>query len=91
MVNVIEKKVWPEFFEELESCERGIEVRINDFIVNPGDTIVFREFNPVKDDYTGRKVSRVVQEVKKVDLTRFYKLEDIKDKGVLLIGLGDKK
>lgn len=91
MVNVIEKKVWPEFFDKLESCKRNVEVRLNEFVVNPGDVIVFREFNPVEDDYTGRKVSRVVSEVNKVDLSKFYKLEDIKKNGVLLIGLGEKK
>jgi predicted phosphohydrolase len=91
MVRVIEKKTWPDFFVKLLRGLKNIDVRINDFIVNVGDVIVFREYDPVKKEYTGRKVSRVVTEAHEVDINRFYKMRNIKKKGLLIMSLGQVK
>lgn len=35
----IEKKVWPEYFEEILKREKTFELRLNDFEINKGDTV----------------------------------------------------
>ena len=35
----IEKKVWPEYFEEIMRGEKTFELRLNDFEINKGDTV----------------------------------------------------
>lgn len=37
----IEKKIWPEYFQEILNDKKTFELRLNDFEINEGDT---REF-----------------------------------------------
>lgn len=39
----VEKKIWPEYFDEVKSGKKKIEMRIADFNLSEGDTIIFRE------------------------------------------------
>jgi len=55
---IIKKKTWPEYFEKLRSGEKKYDLRIADFEVSPGDTIIFEEFDPVISSYTGRKLQK---------------------------------
>ena len=53
---VIKKKIWPEFFELVESGKKKFELRLNDFDIEEGDVLVLEEWDPKTKEYTGRKI-----------------------------------
>ena len=53
-------KVWPEFWDNLESGRKTFEIRIDDRGFCLGDTLLLREWHPVTQVYTGREVRRTV-------------------------------
>lgn len=84
----IRKKIWPEFFDGVESGKKKFELRLADFECKPGDTLILEEWDPKTKKYTGRKVSRKIVDIRKADLTRVYSLENIKKYGLYVIELG---
>lgn len=62
-------KTWPVFFESVATCEKTFEIRKGDRCYNVGDTLFLREFDPEKQNYTGRQVLRVVTYI--CDLSAF--------------------
>ena len=84
----IEKKCWPELFEAVMSGAKKFDLRLNDFAVQGGDTLLLREWDPNKNDYTGRSVEKKVTFVLpvKIDQT-FWTEQDIKEKGLLVLSL----
>jgi len=87
LVRVVEKKILPEWFEKIVSGEKNVEVRLADFEVSVGDILVLKEWDPVKKQFTGRKISKVVKKVHKVDIAKYYEIEEIKKYGIYLIEL----
>lgn len=86
----VEKKVWPEYFEEIIKNKKTFELRLNDFDINEGDILVLKEWNPETKNYTGRELEKVVGYVGKwkVDeLTKFWPHEDIDKNGIQIISL----
>lgn len=79
-----EKKVWPKEFEAIASGEKTFELRLADFELNEGDELVLKEFDPNTGEYTGRNITKKARKVRKIDLTRYYDLQDLK-KGVYVI------
>ncbi|OHA16180.1 MAG: hypothetical protein A3G52_05020 [Candidatus Taylorbacteria bacterium RIFCSPLOWO2_12_FULL_43_20] len=91
-MNRIEKKVWPEYFQQILDHKKTFEVRLNDFEINEGDTLVLKEWDPKTEDYTGRELEKEVGFVGKwkvEDLTMFWPREDIDEKGIQVISLKD--
>jgi hypothetical protein len=89
-MQTIEKKVWPEYFQQILDGKKTFEVRLNDFEVNEGDTLILKEWDPVTKDYTGRNLSRTVGYVGKWkidDLTKFWPREEIDRQGIQVISL----
>lgn len=88
----VEKKIWPKYFQEIFDNRKTYEVRLNDFEIAEGDTLVLREWNPDTGTYTGREIEKKVGFVGKWkidDLTEFWSRGDIEDKGILMISLKD--
>jgi hypothetical protein len=88
----IEKKVWPEYFQEILNGKKTFELRLNDFIISEGDTLVLKEWDPKIKDYTGRELEKKVGFVGKWkidDLTSFWPREDIEEKGIQVISIKD--
>ncbi|MBI4149221.1 DUF3850 domain-containing protein [Candidatus Woesearchaeota archaeon] len=83
----ITKKVWPKFFEQLLSGEKQFELRLADFELNPGDTLVLKEFDPETQAFTGRKITKVAQKVMKINPAEMYSLDEIETYGFYLIDL----
>jgi ASC-1-like (ASCH) protein len=81
----IEKKAWPESFERVSNGTRRLELRLADFSCKAGDILVFREWDPKKKDYTGRKVEKEVKNVNRFKITDFYKKDDIEKYGLQII------
>lgn len=91
-MNKIEKKVLPEYFQQILDNKKTFEVRLNDFKITEGDTLVLKEWDPETKNYTGRELERKVGYVGKWkidDLTRFWPREDINEKGIQIISLKD--
>lgn len=89
-MQTIEKKVWPEYFQQILDGKKTFELRLHDFGIREGDTLVLREWDSVIKDYTGRKLSRTVGYVgawKVDDLTKFWPREDIDKHGIQIISL----
>jgi ribosomal protein S17 len=86
----IEKKVWPEYFQQILDNKKTFELRLNDFAIAEGDILILKEFDPVSKDYTGRVLEKTVSHVGKWkidELTRFWPRKDIEDKGLQIISL----
>lgn len=89
-MKVIEKKVWPEYFEEILKGKKTFEVRLNDFEIEEGDMLYLKEWDPKTKNYTGREIKKNVGFVGKWkidDLTVFWPKKDIKEKGIQVISL----
>ena len=84
----IRKKAWPEYFEAVASGKKNYDLRLNDFEVNEGDTLVLEEWDPKAKEYTGRKLEKKVTYVGKFKMDNlFWPEKDIKEKGVQVISL----
>ena len=89
-MKIIEKKVWPEYFEKILSGSKTFELRLNDFDVEEGDELFLREYDPKTKEYTGRELRRkagFVGKWKISDLNIFWSEEEIKQKGLVVISL----
>jgi hypothetical protein len=84
---IIEKKIWPEFFNDIKSGAKTFEVRLADFDCGPGDTLHLREWDPVKKAYTGRGVKKTVTYVLKTKDMHFWPEEEIARKGLQILAL----
>ena len=85
---IINKKIWPEYFEAIVSGKKKYELRLNDFEVNEGDTLTLEEWGPATKSYTGRKTEKKVTYVGKFKIDKlFWPEEEIKEKGIQIISL----
>jgi len=82
---VIEKKIWPDFFEKILRGEKNAEIRLADFDLKSGDILILNEWDPIRQRFTGRTLNKVVKNLTKVNLTAFWDTEKIKKNGVYLI------
>jgi len=84
-MSIMKKKVWPEYFELVNSGKKKFELRLNDFEVKEGDTLVLEEWDPKTKNYTGRKIERKVSFVLKFKLDDFGQKKGIEEKGLMVI------
>jgi len=85
----IKKKCWPEWFEKFISGERTFELRLADFDLREGDTIIMEEYNPETKQYTGRRASFLCKKVEHSaqNPLQFYDVENVKKHGFWIIEL----
>lgn len=57
---VHELKTWPEFFTPIMFGNKSFELRKDDRGFKFGDYIVLREYDPKKEEYTGRSLMRQI-------------------------------
>lgn len=84
---IIKKKTWPEYFELVKSGKKKLDLRLNDFEINEGDTLLLEEWNPDTKEYTGRSIEKKVNYILKFKLDDFGQKEIIENKGLLVIQL----
>jgi hypothetical protein len=53
-------KTWSEYFVGLLDGVKGFEIRKDDRNFAVGDVLILEEYNPDRQEYTGRKLSRRV-------------------------------
>ncbi|MDD4761881.1 MAG: DUF3850 domain-containing protein [Candidatus Pacebacteria bacterium] len=84
----IKKKIWPEYFEAVNSGKKKFELRLDDFEVKEGDVLILEEWNPKTREYTGRKTEKKAVRVDKFKIDKlFWPEEEIKEKGIQIISL----
>jgi len=86
----VEKKIYPKYFQAILDGRKSFEIRLNDFDIQEGDILVLKEWDKETASYTGRELEREVGYVGKwkiADLTEFWPLEDIEEKGIQVISL----
>lgn len=86
----IEKKAWPELFEPVFSGKKKFDLRLRDFELSEGDTLVLREWDPEKAEYTGRQVEKTVTYIRKFtfgELEQFHPLNEWEEKGMQIFSL----
>lgn len=82
----IEKKTWPEYFEEILKGNKTFEVRLADWKCNVGDTLVLKEWDPKTKKYTGRKIEKLISYISKTRNFKFFPKKDIDKYGFQVIG-----
>ncbi|MEK7663890.1 MAG: DUF3850 domain-containing protein [Patescibacteria group bacterium] len=85
---VTKKKVWPGYFDDIVSGKKKFDLRLNDFDIREGDTLVLEEWDPKTKEYTGRKVEKKATYVFKLKIDEsFWSEQEIKGKGLQIISL----
>ena len=72
---IIKKKTWPEYFEAVLNGKKDFDMRVADFDMKEGDTLILEEWNPKTKKYTGRKIEKKAGFVGKFDLNTFAQRE----------------
>ena len=83
----IKKKTWPELFQKMLENKKTVDLRLADFDLKEGDIIIFEEYNPITKKYTGRKLTKKVKNLNKINLTKFNPVEEIIKYGHYVIEL----
>ena len=88
-MKTIKKKIWPEYFDAVESGKKKFELRLNDFVVEEGDILLLEEWDPKTKEYTGRSIEKRIGYVFrfKPDDLSFWPKEDIEKHGLQIISL----
>jgi len=86
---IIKKKIWPEYFELIKSGRKRVELRVADFDLKEGDTLILEEWDPKVGEYTGRKIEKRVGYVLRYPLDKFGQEDLIKRHGLYTIQLED--
>jgi ASC-1-like (ASCH) protein len=85
---IIRKKIWPEYFEAVVSGKKKYELRLSDFEVNEGDSLILEEWNSETKEYTGRRTEKKVTYVGRFKIDKlFWPEEQIREKGIQIISL----
>lgn len=90
-MTTIHKKVWSEYFEKIISGKKKLELRLADFEVNEGDTLVLEEWGKDKKEYTGRKIEVVVTYILKTKGQTFWPQEEVDKYGFQIIQFEPKE
>lgn len=83
----IRKKIWPDYFGLIQQGKKKFELRLADFEIKQGDTLILEEWDPNTKQYTGRTIKRKVSFVLKFNLDDFGQEEAIKKYGLYVIEL----
>ncbi len=86
---IIKKKAWPKYFDAILSGKKKYDLRINDFEIKEGDTLILEEWDPETKEYTGRKTEKKVTYVGKFKFDDSILPEkEMREKGIQIMSLG---
>ena len=87
-MSIIKKKIWPQYYDAIAAGKKKFELRLNDFEINEGDTLILEEWDVKKKKFTGRRIEKKVTHVAKFQIDKlFWPLKEIKEKGIQIISL----
>lgn len=81
----VQKKILSEYFKKVLSGEKKTELRLADFEINKGDTLVLVEIDDNTKRETGRKLEVNVSYVMKTKDCMYWSQEDIDKYGFQVI------
>ncbi|OGY42198.1 MAG: hypothetical protein A2Y67_01595 [Candidatus Buchananbacteria bacterium RBG_13_39_9] len=84
---IIKKKIWPEYFDLVASGKKKFELRVNDFEIKEGDTLILEEWDPKIKQYTGRQIEKKAGYILNFKLDDFGQEDIIKKHGLIVISL----
>jgi len=84
-MKIVKKKIWPKYYELIKSGKKKFEVRLADFEIEEGDTLILEEWDPKTKGYTGRKIKAKANYILKFDIDKFGQAEEIKKRGLYII------
>lgn len=84
-MKTIKKKIWPKYFELINSGKKKFELRLADFDIEEGDKLLLQEWDPETKGYTGREKEVEAKYILKFDLNSFGQKEDIEKHGLYII------
>jgi hypothetical protein len=87
---IIEKKTWPKYFRKFKENKKHFEIRLADFKIKKGDTLILREWNPEIKKYTGRKLkfkTGLILKIPLEDMEKFHLKNDMEKYGFYVIEL----
>ena len=88
-MTIIRKKTWPEIFELIKSGKKRFDVRVADFKLKEGDTLILEEWDPKTKKYTGRKIEKKAGYVLRYRLDDFGQKDLIEKHGIYVIQFED--
>lgn len=84
---IIKKKTWPEYFNKILAKDKNCDLRLADFNLKEGDTLILEEWDPKTKKYTGRKIEKKVAHLTHVFPLDFASEEELAQCGQYLIEL----
>jgi hypothetical protein len=81
----IEKKIWPESFQNISAGVKTYELRLADWECKPGDVLVLKEWDPKTKQYSGKAIEKTVTYVGKTKNQAFFTKEDVEKYGFQII------
>ena len=69
------------------SGKKNFDLRLNDFPVAEGDTLILEEWDPETKSYTGRRLEKRVTYVGRFKLDTFGQESEVREKGIQVISL----
>lgn len=86
-MKIIKKKIWPEYFNDVETGKKKFELRLNDFDIEEGDILLLEEWDPETKEYTGRSIEKKVNYILqfKPDELSFWSKKDVEQHGLKII------
>jgi len=86
---IVKKKIPPKYFELILSGKKKFELRVADFKIKVGDTLLLEEYDPQKKKYTGRKIEKKVSYKFRFSLNQFGQKDLIEKHGLYVLQLED--
>ena len=86
-MTVIKKKAWPELFKKVLDGEKDFDLRLADFDVKEGDTLILEEYYPKSKKYSGRKIEKKVSFVMKTKDLSFWSKDEMEKYGFIVMSL----
>jgi len=83
----IKKKIWPKYFNLVVAGKKQFELRVADFDIEEGDTLILEEWDPETKEYTGRKIKKQAKYILKFKLDDFGQRKEAEEHGFFVIGL----
>lgn len=93
-MKTIEKKIWSEYFDAVACGNKNFELRLADWDIEIGDTLILKDWDHKNNKYTGREITRKVTyliKTKGAEDWGMWSKEDIDKYGFQIIGFGPEK
>jgi ribosomal protein S17 len=84
---IIKKKTWPEYFQKVLDRKKNCELRLADFDIKEGDTLILEEWDPKTKKYTGRKIEKKAKNITHVFPLDFSSPQELEKFGQYIIEL----